>query len=162
MRGCGRTLGRAEVRGAVDHDSISATTTGLWGSWTGARGTECSFTLWIALSCSTGRSFTGPEGGDYPDNAERFGLSSRAVLEATKLLGVPDVFHVHDWQSGDDSGLSADHVCRRPGAAQSGGGADDSQRGLPGAFPPATTESCCCHGTFSPWTRWSNSTGSIF
>lgn len=41
----------------------------------------------------------GPPGGDYPDNAERFGLFCRAVLEAAKLLGVPDVFHVHDWQA---------------------------------------------------------------
>ncbi len=37
--------------------------------------------------------------GDYPDNAERFSLYSRAVLEAAKILGVPDVFHCHDWQS---------------------------------------------------------------
>jgi starch synthase len=37
--------------------------------------------------------------GDYLDNAERFGLFSKAVLEATKILGVPDVFHVHDWQT---------------------------------------------------------------
>lgn len=37
--------------------------------------------------------------GDYPDNAERFALYCRAVLEATKILGVPDVFHVHDWQA---------------------------------------------------------------
>jgi starch synthase len=40
----------------------------------------------------------GPSGGEYLDNAERFGLYCRAVLEATKQLGVPDVFHVHDWQ----------------------------------------------------------------
>jgi starch synthase len=37
--------------------------------------------------------------GDYPDNWERFGLFSRAVLEAAKQLGVPDVFHAHDWQT---------------------------------------------------------------
>lgn len=37
--------------------------------------------------------------GDYSDNAERFALYSRAVLEASKILGVPDVFHCHDWQS---------------------------------------------------------------
>jgi starch synthase len=41
----------------------------------------------------------GTSAGDYPDNWERFGLYCRAVLEATKLLGVPDVFHVHDWQA---------------------------------------------------------------
>jgi starch synthase len=37
--------------------------------------------------------------GDYPDNAERFAMYCRAVLEASKILGVPDVFHCHDWQS---------------------------------------------------------------
>ena len=41
----------------------------------------------------------GTSAGDYPDNAERFALFSRAVLEASKVLGVPHVFHCHDWQS---------------------------------------------------------------
>ncbi|WP_419806283.1 glycogen synthase [Terriglobus sp.] len=41
----------------------------------------------------------GPPGENYPDNALRFGLYCRAVLEACKLLGVPDVFHLHDWQA---------------------------------------------------------------
>ncbi|HSZ60475.1 MAG TPA: glycogen synthase GlgA [Terriglobales bacterium] len=41
----------------------------------------------------------GTTAGDYPDNAERFALFSRAVLEASKVLGVPHVFHCHDWQS---------------------------------------------------------------
>lgn len=41
----------------------------------------------------------GTSTGDYHDNAERFALFSRAVLEASKILGVPDVFHCHDWQS---------------------------------------------------------------
>jgi starch synthase len=41
----------------------------------------------------------GLPGGDYPDNAERFALFCRAVLEATKLVGVPDVLHCHDWQT---------------------------------------------------------------
>jgi starch synthase len=41
----------------------------------------------------------GTAAGDYPDNAERFALFSRAVLEASKILGVPHVFHCHDWQS---------------------------------------------------------------
>src|SRR6202453_335654 len=38
--------------------------------------------------------------GDYADNAERFGLFCRAVLDSTKLLGVPDVFHIHGWPAG--------------------------------------------------------------
>jgi starch synthase len=37
--------------------------------------------------------------GDYHDNPERFALYCRAVLEAAKILGVPDVFHCHDWQT---------------------------------------------------------------
>ncbi len=41
----------------------------------------------------------GSPAGDYADNAERFALFSRAVLEASKVLGVPQVFHCHDWQS---------------------------------------------------------------
>jgi len=44
-------------------------------------------------------SFYATPSGDYPDNAERFGAFSRAVIEATKVLGVPDLFHVHDWQA---------------------------------------------------------------
>jgi len=41
----------------------------------------------------------GPKGGEYTDNAERFGLFCRAVIEASKQLGVPQVFHLHDWQA---------------------------------------------------------------
>ncbi len=41
----------------------------------------------------------GTSAGDYTDNAERFALYARAVLEASKILGVPRIFHCHDWQS---------------------------------------------------------------
>jgi starch synthase len=41
----------------------------------------------------------GTEAGEYADNWERFGLFCRAVLEASKQLGVPDIFHVHNWQT---------------------------------------------------------------
>jgi len=41
----------------------------------------------------------GTETSEYADNWERFGLYCRATLEAAKQLGVPDVFHVHDWQA---------------------------------------------------------------
>lgn len=37
--------------------------------------------------------------GDYPDNAERFGTLCRAIIEASKIIGIPDVYHVHDWQT---------------------------------------------------------------
>src|SRR5262252_715459 len=41
----------------------------------------------------------GTPAGDYSDNAERFAMYSRAVLEASKVLGAPEIFHCHDWQS---------------------------------------------------------------
>jgi starch synthase len=41
----------------------------------------------------------GTSAGDYHDNAERFALFCRAVLEASKILGVPHIFHCHDWQA---------------------------------------------------------------
>lgn len=44
-------------------------------------------------------NFYATPGGDYPDNWERFALFSRAVIEASKILGVPDLFHAHDWQT---------------------------------------------------------------
>jgi starch synthase len=44
-------------------------------------------------------SFYGTPSGDYLDNWERFSLYSRAVIEVSKILGVPDVFHAHDWQA---------------------------------------------------------------
>jgi starch synthase len=41
----------------------------------------------------------GAQGGEYSDNAERFGLYCRTVIEAVKQLGVPDLIHVHDWHA---------------------------------------------------------------
>ena len=70
----------------------------------------------------------GPKGGDYSDNAERFGLFCRAVIEATKIMGVPEVFHVHDWQAATDSGVSADNLRSGSGGERRGQRADDSQR----------------------------------
>ncbi len=42
----------------------------------------------------------GDEKGDYPDNAQRFILFSRAVLAALLNLQIkPDIIHCHDWQT---------------------------------------------------------------
>ena len=82
----------------------------------------------------------GPKGGDYPDNAERFGLFSRAVLEAAKQLGVPDVFHVHDWQAALIPVYLRTTYALDP---QLGGTATVltiHNAGYQGQFPPATTE----------------------
>jgi starch synthase len=41
----------------------------------------------------------GVKGREYGDNGERYGLFCRTVIESVKQLGVPDLFHVHDWQA---------------------------------------------------------------
>lgn len=82
----------------------------------------------------------GPSGGDYTDNAERFGLFCRAVLEASKQVGVPDVFHVHDWQTGLipvylKNTYAADPLLRNVVTVQT-----IHNAAYQGTFPPATTE----------------------
>jgi starch synthase len=43
----------------------------------------------------------GPDGGEYPDNCERFVFFQRAALEAIHRLNLrPDVIHCNDWQTG--------------------------------------------------------------
>ena len=82
----------------------------------------------------------GTGGRDYPDNAERFALYCRAVLEATKLLGVPAVFHVHDWQAA----LIPVYLRTLYAADPVLGGAPAvltiHNAAYQGAFPPVTTE----------------------
>lgn len=82
----------------------------------------------------------GAGGVDYPDNAERFGLYCRAVLEATKQLGVPEVFHVHDWQAALipiylRTVYAADPLLSRAGVVLT-----IHNAAYQGAFPPETTE----------------------
>ncbi|GGG75461.1 glycogen synthase GlgA [Edaphobacter dinghuensis] len=85
-------------------------------------------------------SFYSTPSGDYPDNAERFGLLSRAVIEASKVLGIPDVFHVHDWQTAMLAVLLRstyyfDPVLRRVPALLT-----IHNAGYQGWFPPQTME----------------------
>jgi starch synthase len=42
----------------------------------------------------------GEGGGDYPDNAIRFGLLNHAALAVIRHLFRPNVVHAHDWQTG--------------------------------------------------------------
>ncbi|MCA8996224.1 MAG: glycogen synthase GlgA [Planctomycetaceae bacterium] len=42
----------------------------------------------------------GSGNSDYPDNAERFILFSRAVIEVAKTVSRPHVIHANDWQTG--------------------------------------------------------------
>ncbi|HEY2471768.1 MAG TPA: glycogen synthase GlgA [Terracidiphilus sp.] len=82
----------------------------------------------------------GNNGDSYGDNAERFGLFCRAVLEATKLLGVPDVFHVHDWQAALIPVLLRTVYSTDPMLKKCATVLTIHNAGYQGWFPPATTE----------------------
>ena len=82
----------------------------------------------------------GTVAGDYPNNWERFGLFCRAVLEAAKLLGVPEVFHVHDWQAALipvylRTTYDSDPLLKNAGVVLT-----IHNAAYQGAFQPATTE----------------------
>ena len=82
----------------------------------------------------------GTAAGDYPDNAERFALFCRAVLEACKKLGVPDVFHVHDWQAALIPVYLRTVFASNPLLNRASVVLTIHNAAYQGAFPPATTE----------------------
>jgi starch synthase len=80
----------------------------------------------------------GTSAGDFPDNAERFALFSRAVLEASKILGVPQVFHCHDWQSALIPVLLRTQYSEDPAFRDVGTVFTIHNMGYQGLFPPDT------------------------
>ena len=82
----------------------------------------------------------GTNGGEYPNNWERFGLFCRAVLEATKLLGLPQVFHVHDWQAALIPVYLRTTYASDPLLGNIGIVLTIHNAGYQGWFPPQTTE----------------------
>jgi starch synthase len=82
----------------------------------------------------------GTAAGDYPDNAERFALFCRAVLEASKLLGVPQIFHVHDWQAALIPVYLRTIYASDPLLGRAGVVLTIHNAAYQGAFPPETTE----------------------
>src|SRR5436853_4354800 len=74
--------------------------------------------------------------GDYPDNAERFTLFCRAVLEGSKILGVPDIFHCHDWQSALVPILLRTQYAEDPAFLNTGLVFTIHNMGYQGLFPP--------------------------
>ncbi len=80
----------------------------------------------------------GTSAGDYPDNAERFALFSRAVLEASKILGVPQIFHCHDWQSALVPVLLRTIYSEDPAFRDTGTVFTIHNMGYQGLFPPDT------------------------
>lgn len=51
-----------------------------------------------------GNPYLGPDGNDWPDNAERFALLARCAVEIARgragLHWIPDIVHCNDWQTG--------------------------------------------------------------
>jgi len=82
----------------------------------------------------------GPHGGEYGDNAERFGLFCRAVVEASKLLGVPQIFHLHDWQAALIPVYLRTVYSVDPVLSGAGTVLTIHNAGYQGWFPPNTTE----------------------
>ena len=82
----------------------------------------------------------GNNGDSYGDNAERFGLFCRAVLEATKLIGVPDVFHAHDWQAALIPVLLNTVYSADPDLKKCASVLTIHNAAYQGWFPPSTTE----------------------
>lgn len=80
----------------------------------------------------------GTAAGDYPDNAERYALFSRAVLEAAKILGVPHIFHCHDWQSALIPVLLRNLYDEDPAFRDVGTVFTIHNMGYQGLFPPET------------------------
>jgi starch synthase len=82
----------------------------------------------------------GTKGGDYSDNAERFGLFCRAVIEAAKILGVPQVFHAHDWQAGLIPVYLRTTYADDPALSSAATVVTIHNAAYQGKFPPNTTE----------------------
>ncbi len=82
----------------------------------------------------------GAAGVDYTDNAERFALFCRAVLEASKLLDVPDVFHVHDWQAALIPVYLRTTYASDPALRSAATVLTIHNAAYQGTFPPKTTE----------------------
>src|SRR5277367_1707644 len=80
----------------------------------------------------------GGPAGDYPDNAERFALFSRAVLEGSKILGVPHVFHCHDWQTALVPVMLRTFYSEDPAFREVGTVFTIHNMGYQGLFPPET------------------------
>ncbi|HTR24000.1 MAG TPA: glycogen synthase GlgA [Terriglobales bacterium] len=76
--------------------------------------------------------------GDYPDNAERFALFSRAVLETSKILGAPQIFHCHDWQTALIPVLLRTIYADDPAFHDTGTVFTIHNMGYQGLFPPET------------------------
>ena len=78
----------------------------------------------------------GERGQDYSDNAERFGMLSRAALELARQIDfAPDVIHAHDWQTGLVPVYLHQHLWRDPFFANTSNLFTIHNLGYQGVFP---------------------------
>jgi starch synthase len=77
----------------------------------------------------------GEKGSDYYDNAERFCEFSRAAIEFTKRVWMPDVIHCHDWQTALVPVLLRTLYARDPALRQIGVAFTIHNLGYQGIFP---------------------------
>lgn len=82
----------------------------------------------------------GTREGEYADNAERFALFCRATIEATKQIGVPDVFHIHDWQAAPIAIYLRTIYAADPALRKAACVLTIHNAAYQGKFPPRTTE----------------------
>lgn len=94
----------------------------------------------------------GEEGRDYPDNCERFVFFCRATLEAARLLNrVPDLWHVHDWQTGLIPALLKTEYWQTPGFRESAALITIHNLAYQGRYPAAAM---ACTGIDHRYFHW--------
>ena len=82
----------------------------------------------------------GEKGTDYFDNAERFCEFSRAAVEFTKRVWMPDVIHCHDWQTALVPVLLRTLYAQDPALKQMGVVLTIHNLGYQGIFPHAALQ----------------------
>jgi starch synthase len=82
----------------------------------------------------------GEKGTDYFDNAERFCEFSRAAVEFTKRVWMPDVIHCHDWQTALVPVLLRTLYAQDPALKQMGVVLTIHNLGYQGIFPHASLQ----------------------
>ncbi len=98
----------------------------------------------------------GTQLGDYHDNAERFAMFSRAVLEAAKVLGAPDILHCHDWQTALIPMLLKTLYDEDPAFAMRHASLPFTTSDTRAFSSRRSCRCSCCRGTCSPCRSWSS------